>query len=372
MDQQAQLPDRVDVLVVGGGQAGLGTGYRLREAGVAFVIVDDRARTGDVWRARWRSLVLFTPRRFAALPGLPLPPSTDFYPTREQLADYLERYAAAHALPVVHGTRVTAITREGDDFVAETSRGSVRARAVVIATGPFQYPRVPRVGARLDTSVAQLHSSAYDCPDDLPHGSIAVVGGGNSAAQLAVELADSDPARRVTMVAPQQPWFIPERILGLTVYWPLKLLGILSSPAESRISRYIHSRGDGILGIEAKRAVRAGRLALRTSRVVDARARSLVLADGSTLEVDAVLWCTGFRTHYPFVQVEGALTEHGAPLHEGGVSPVAGLYWIGLPWQRRLDSSILHGIAADSADLLEPLLQHLGRVPATASDTMEP
>lgn len=372
MDQQAELPERVDVLVVGGGQAGLGMGYRLREAGIGFVIVDDRERTGDVWRARWRSLVLFTPRRFAALPGLPLPRSTGYYPTREQLADYLEQYAAEHALPVVHGTRVTAVTREGDDFVAESSRGTVRARAVVIATGPFQYPRIPRVGAGLDTSVAQLHSSAYDCADDLPHGSIAVVGGGNSAAQLAVELADSEPARRVTMIAPQQPWFIPERIFGLTVYWPLRLLGILNSPAESRISRYIHSRGDGILGTEAKRAVRAGRLALRTSRVVDARARSLVLADGSTLEVDAVLWATGFRTHYPFVQVEGALTEYGAPLHEGGVSPVAGLYWIGLPWQRRLDSSILHGIAADSADLLEPLLTHLGQVPSAASDSMEP
>lgn len=371
MDQQAQLPDRIDVLVVGGGQAGLGTGYRLREAGVEFVIVDDRERTGDVWRGRWRSLVLFTPRRFAALPGLPLPRSTDSYPTREQLADYLEQYAAEFSLPVVHGTRVTAITHDGDAFVAETSRGSVRARAVVIATGPFQYPRIPRVGARLDTSVAQLHSSAYTCADDLPHGSIAVVGGGNSAAQLAVELADSEPARRVTMVAPQQPWFIPERILGLTVYWPLKLLGILSSPAESRISRYIHSRGDGILGTEAKRAVRAGRLALRTSRVVDARARSLVLADGSTLEVDAVLWATGFRTHYPFVQMEGALTEYGAPLHDGGISPVEGLYWIGLPWQRRLDSSILHGIAADAADLLEPLRRHLGILPVTTSATME-
>ena len=379
MNEQAQLPDQVDVLVVGGGQAGLGMGYRLREAGVPFVIVDDRARTGDVWRARWRSLVLFTPRRFAALPGLPLPRSTSYYPTREQLADYLERYATEHALPIVHATRVTSIVRDSTSFVVETSRGAVRARAVVVATGPFQYPRIPRVGAGLDVSVAQRHSSAYDCPDDLPHGSIAVVGGGNSAAQLAVELANSNPARRVTMVTPQQPWFIPERVLGLTVYWPLRLLGILSSPAESRISQYIHSRGDGILGTEAKRAVRAGRLTLRAgARVVDARARSLVLADGSTLEVDAVIWATGFRTHYPFVQVEGALTEHGAPVHEGGISPVDGLYWLGLPWQRRLDSSILHGIAADSADLVGPLRQHLGRgataraAESGASATMEP
>ncbi|MBX9471016.1 flavin-containing monooxygenase [Microcella sp.] len=372
MNQKAELPDRIEVLVVGGGQAGLGMGYRLREAGVPFVIVDDRARTGDVWRARWRSLVLFTPRRFAALPGLPLPSSTGYYPTREQMADYLEHYAAEFALPVVRETRVIAITRAGDEFVAETTRGTVRARAVVIATGPFQYPRIPRVGAKLELSVAQLHSSAYTCADDLPHGRIAVVGGGNSAAQLAVELADSDRARDVTMIAPQQPWFIPERILGLTVYWPLKLLGILSSPADSRISEYIHSRGDGILGTEAKRAVRSGRLRLLTSRVVDAHERSLVLADGTRHEVDAVLWATGFRTHYPFMQVEGALTEHGGPLHEGGVSPVDGLYWLGLPWQRRLDSSIIHGIAADSADLLAPLERHLGLLRSAASDSMEP
>ena len=371
MNQQAELPDRIDVLVVGGGQAGLGMGYRLREAGVPFVIVDDRARTGDVWRARWRSLVLFTPRRFAALPGLPLPESTDYYPTREQLADYLEHYAAEFALAVVRDTRVTAVTRDGDDFVTETSRGIVRSCAVVMATGPFQYPRVPRVGAKLAASVAQLHSHDYTRPDDLPQGRVAVVGGGNSAAQLAVELVESGTAREVTMIAPQKPWFIPERVLGVSVYWPLKLLGILSSRADSAISEYIHSRGDGILGTEAKRAVKAGRLGLLTSRVVDAHKHSLILADGTRHEVDAVLWCTGFRTHYPFVHVDGALTEHGGPLHEGGVSPVDGLYWLGLPWQRRLDSSILHGIAADSSDLLAPLLRHLGRVPTAASDSME-
>ncbi|WAB81063.1 NAD(P)/FAD-dependent oxidoreductase [Microcella daejeonensis] len=362
------LPETVEVLVVGGGQAGLGMGYRLREAGIPFVIVDDRARIGDVWRARWRSLVLFTPRRFAALPGRPLPRSTSFYPSKDEIADYLERYAEDHALPVVTGARVTAVRHEGGEFVTETSRGVVRARAVVIATGPFQYPRVPRLGAKLAASVAQLHSSAYRSPDDLPTGRTAVVGGGNSAAQLAVELAAT---REVTMVAPAPPWFIPERILGISVYWPLKLLGILGSPAESRISRYIHSRGDGILGTEAKRAVRAGRLALRTSRVVDAEGETLVLADGSRLEVDAVLWATGFRTHYPFVQVDGALTEHGAPVHDEGVSPVAGLYWIGLPWQSRLDSSILHGIAADSRDLLAALRAHLGRPARSASARLD-
>lgn len=369
-----ELPDSIDVVVVGGGQAGLGMGYRLREAGLEHVILDDRARVGDVWRARWRSLVLFTPRRFSALPGLPLPESTSYYPTKHEIADYLEAYAEVHALPVVAETRVTAITREsergsdsdrdGGGFCVETTRGTVRCRAVVIATGPFQYPRVPRVGARLGAAVTQVHSSAYTGPEDLPRGRIAVVGGGNSAAQLADELSTT---HEVTMIAPQKPWFIPERVLGLTVYWPLRLFGILSSPADSRISEYIHSRGDGILGTEAKRAIRAGRIRLLTSRVVDADVRTLVLKDGTRVDVDGVLWGTGFRSHYPFVQIPDALTEHGGPLHDRGVSPVPGVFWLGLPWQHRLNSSILHGIAADSRELLEGVQSHLaasGRVEA--------
>ena len=361
-DDDTALPETTEVLIVGGWQAGLGMGYRLREAGVPFVIVDDRARVGDVWRARWRSLVLFTPRRFSALPGLPLPDSVGYYPTGNEMADYLEAYVEKHALPVVAQTRVTAITRDGDGdgrgFVAETTRGTVHARAVVIATGPFQYPRVPRVAAGLHPEVVQVHSTAYEGPEDLPPGRIAVVGGGNSAAQLADELSATHD---VTMIAPQKPWFIPERILGVTVYWPLKLFGILSSPADSRISEYIHSRGDGILGTQAKRAIRAGRLRLLTSRVVGAAGRELELQDGTRVEVDGVLWGTGFRAHYPFVQVDGALTEHGAPRHDRGVSPVDGLYWLGLPWQRRLDSSIIHGIAADSRELVEVVQSHLRR-----------
>lgn len=370
--EETPVPATVDVLIIGGGQAGLGMAYRLRGTDASTLIVDDRARTGDVWRERWRSLVLFTPRRFAALPGLPLPRGTSYYPRREEMANYLETYATVHELPIVHRTRVTAVRREGEGFVVECQRDdqqlAVRARSVVVASGPFQYPRVPRVSSGLAGTVAQVHTSVYRTPSDLPLGRTAVVGGGNSAAQLAVELSAT---REVTMIAPAPPWFIPERILGVTVYWPLKLFGILSSPAESRISRYIHSRGDGILGTEAKRAVRKGRMRLLSSRVVGAEGRELVLADGSQIEVDAVLWATGFRTHYPFIQIPEALTEHGAPLQTAGVSPVPGLYWIGLPWQTRLDSSIIHGIAADSRDLLDPLLRHLRATNPLPSATME-
>lgn len=375
------LPASVDVLIIGGGQAGLGMAYRLKGTGASTLVVDDRARTGDVWRERWRSLVLFTPKRFAGLPGLSMPAGTSYYPRREEMANYLETYARVHELPIAHRTRVVSVRREGGAFVVDCQRDgeaqTVRARAVVVASGPFQYPRVPRVAAGLDGSVAQLHSSAYRAPSDLPVGRTAVVGGGNSAAQLAVELSAS---REVTMIAPAKPWFIPERILGLTVYWPLKLFGILSSPADSRISQYIHSRGDGILGTEAKTAVRQGRMRLRSSRVVDAEGTELVLADGSKLEVDAVLWATGFRTHYPFIQIPEAVTAHGAPLQSEGVSPVSGLYWLGLPWQTRLDSSIVHGIAADSRDLMASLTEHLREHPRAhryaprhvPSATMEP
>ena len=378
-----EIPSDVDVVIVGGGQAGLGMSYRLSEAGIAHIVLDDRERTGDVWRERWDSLVLFTPKRFAALAGSPLPPETDPYPTRLQIADYLEQYAADHAVPVAHRTRVTRIARAEPtvrdsrgrfaiQYERDAHPGTITARSVVIASGPFQYPRVPRVAAGLDDAVAQRHSSAYRTPSDLPAGRIAVVGGGNSAAQLATELSTGPGAaeRHVTMIAPAEPWFIPEKVAGLSVYWPLSLFGILDSPADSRISQYIHSRGDGILGTEAKKLVRRGQLGLRTSRVVGAAGRALELANGERLEVDAVLWCTGFRAHYPFVAVEGALTEHGGPRHDRGISPVSGFYWIGLPWQSRLDSSILHGIDADARELTAAIVDARGTDPALASASM--
>ncbi len=223
-------PRPVDVLIIGAGQAGLATAYWLTRTSELTVLVVDAHEVGRVWLERWNSLTLFTPRRFSGLPGLPFPRGVGC-PSRLEMARYLQRYAELFELPVETGLRVQRLSRAGDRFLAKTAHGDVVARQVVLATGPFHEPRVPPASGALDTSVHQLHSSAYHEPADLPEGEVAVVGGGNSAAQLALELADT---HQVTVVAPGQPWYLPEKVLGLSTYWWLYLAGILNASAHHR------------------------------------------------------------------------------------------------------------------------------------------
>lgn len=340
----------MDVLVVGGGQAGLGTGHHLaRLSSLSFLIVDGADRVGDSWRRRWDSLVLFTPRRFSSLPGTPMPRGPGEYATKDQAGDYFEDYAARERLPVRLRTRVTGLTRhDAGGYVAETTTGLIRARHVVIATGPYTAPYVPDAAAGLDPAVAQLHSSAYRAPADLPGDDVLVVGAGNSAAQLAVELATA--GRRVTVAAPGGMWFLPARLLGVSVYWWFWLTGVLNSPSTSRISRLVRARGDGIIGRDLQALVATGEVRMHCQRVVGAHGRTVALADGTEVSADAVLWCTGFVPDHDWVRVPGALDEQGRPVHDAGRSPAPGLHWVGLPWQTRLNSGIVDGVDRDARD----------------------
>jgi putative flavoprotein involved in K+ transport len=220
----------------------------------------------------------------------------------------------------------------------------------VLATGPFHKPFVPPAAERLAPGVVQLHSYDYGRPSDLPEGPVLVVGGGNSAAQLAVELART---REVTVAAPREPWFLPEDVLGVSMYWWTLLTGVLNADADARVSRYVRRRGDSIVGKELQALVRSRRVALHTSRVVDADGAVVVLQDGTRLPVRNVLWCTGFRPDTGWIDVPGAVDERGEPVHEAGASPVPGLHWMGLPWQTRLNSSIIDGVDRDAKALAD-------------------
>ncbi|MDP9461242.1 MAG: NAD(P)-binding domain-containing protein [Actinomycetota bacterium] len=248
----------VDVLVIGAGQAGLGTGHWLaRRTSLSFLVVDGAERLGESWRRRWDSLVLFTPRRFSSLAGTAMPRRCGEYASKDEMADYLAAYAARERLPVRLRTRVRTLTRGHGGFVAETTTGRIRARHVVVATGPYIAPFVPGAASGLDPAVAQLHSSAYRVADDLPGQDVLVVGAGNSAAQLAVELAGA--GRRVTVAAPGGMWFLPSRVLGVSLYWWLWLTGVLNSPSTSRVSRMVRARGDGIIGRDLQELSPRGR-----------------------------------------------------------------------------------------------------------------
>ena len=337
----------VDVLVIGAGQAGLGTGYWLtRQTALSFLVVDGDERVGESWRRRWDSLVLFTPRRFSSLPGAPMPRGPGEHASKDEHADYLRSYADGRGLPVRLRTRVLALEQDGTGgFIADTTTGSIRARHVVVASGPYSTPFVPDAADGLDPSVAQLHSSAYRRPGDLPGQDVLVVGAGNSAAQLAVELAAS---RRVTVAAPGGMWFLPSRLFGVSLYWWLWLSGILNGRNGSRVSRLVRARGDGIIGRDLQLLVAAGDVRMVKERVCGAHGSVVLLSDGTKVKTDAVLWCTGFRPDHGWLGIPGALDHLGRPVQDAGRSPVPGLHWVGLPWQTRLNSGIIDGVDRDA------------------------
>jgi len=341
----AGVPVRwVDVLIIGAGQAGLGAAYWLgRITGLQIQVIEQNT-VGNGWLERWDSLRLFTPRRFSGLPGMRFPVGADF-PDKREVADYLSGYAERFALPVETGHQVRRLWQSGGLFYARTDLAEFRARHVVVAAGPFSRPYLPPASALLDDGVFQLHSAAYGRPSDIPGDEVVVVGGGNSAAQLAVELART---HRVTVINPRPPWYLPVTMLGVDLYWWLYLTGTLNARASSPVSRYVRHRGDSIIGTELRREVQSGRVRLITGRVTGAGGQDLTLSDGSHVQAQNVLWCTGYRPELAWIDLPGALDARGEPVHQRGASPVTGLHWMGLPWQSRLNSSIIDGVDRDA------------------------
>ncbi|UNO38512.1 NAD(P)/FAD-dependent oxidoreductase [Streptomyces sp. MST-110588] len=337
------LPPVLDVLVIGAGQAGLAMGHVLARRKHRFAIVD-AAAPGDSWRARWDSLRLFTPARYCGLPGMAFPGDPDHHPGKDEVADYLVRYADAFGLPVTPHSPVTGLTRADGCFTAVTGGGGVwRARQVVIATGPFQEPWRPAAAEDLDPEVVSVHSAHYRNPAALPGTEVLVVGAGNSGAQIAAELAVR--GRRVSVAGPMLP-YLPQRLLGRDAFWWFDRLGLLRTDADTRLGRRLSGR-ETLFGTNLRAMAKAGALRL-VPRVTGAKGRRITLADGTVLEPDAVVWATGYRHRLPWLTVP-VLDERGAPVHRRGVGPVPGLYFLGQPWQTHRASALLAGVGRDAA-----------------------
>lgn len=346
-------PKIYDVLVIGGGQAGLGIGYYLKKSNTSFVIVDSSARTGDPWRRRWDSLELFTPRPFAALPGLKVSNKYHYYPLKDEIADYFESYAQAFELPILHNSYVTRLTKYVGVYSATTQAAIIQARQVVIANGPFHKPFIPLCAKNLDTTVWQLHSLNYKIPSQVPNGDVLIVGGGNSGAQLAMELSKT---HTVTVATSGKPWFLPAQIFGISIYWFFYLFGALSSNKDSKLSQYVRRRGDGIIGKELQTLVKAGAVRLIPHKLSGCSGTGATFADGTTITVSNILWATGFKPDYSWIEIDDVTDRKGLPIHNGGISKIKGLYWLGLPWQRNLNSSIINGVTQDAKHIYDNLM----------------
>jgi putative flavoprotein involved in K+ transport len=340
-------PPRYDVIVIGAGQAGLAMGYFLARQGKRFVILDGADSIGAAWRERWDSLILFTPRRYDGLPGLAFPGDPDGYPTRDEVIAYLERYAASFELPVELGSAVRRLTDDDGGFVAHLDDRRLEADQVVVATGPFQVPHVPSVAGGLAPEVFQTHSGGYRRPDDIPAGSVLVVGGGNTGFQIAKELSAIRPVQ-LAIGSRQKP--LPQRLLGRDLFWWLTKLGLLRKTRDSRIGRRMRDR-DVLVGSGPREVRRRFGVGLKP-RLVAASGRTAAFADGSELEVDAVIWATGFRHDYTWI-ARHVVDSEGRVAHRRGVTDTPGLYFLGLTWQHTRGSALLGWVKDDAEFVAE-------------------
>jgi putative flavoprotein involved in K+ transport len=347
--------ERLDVTVIGAGQAGLAIGYFLARQGRRFVIIDGADSIGSAWQARWDSLTLFTPRRYDSLPGLEFPGDPDGYPTRDEVIEYLERYAERFKLPIALDTGVQSLSFTDERFVLEVEDGSsIEADQVVVATGPFQVPRIPAFAADLGPDVFQTHSTGYRNPADLPAGRVLIVGGGNTGFQIAQELAATHEVH-LAVGSRQTP--LPQRFLGRDLFWWLEKTRVLHKTVDSRLGQRMRDR-DTLIGSSPRSAKRHG--VNMKPRAVGVSGRTVNFADESTLDVDAVIWATGYRFDHSWIELPVA-DEDGTLRHRRGVTDVPGLYFLGLPWQHTRGSALL-GWVKDDAEFIADEIAHVTNI----------
>jgi putative flavoprotein involved in K+ transport len=343
--------ERYDTIVIGAGQAGLAAGYFLAMRDADFLIIDAGSRVGNSWRQRWDSLRLFTPAAYSGLPGMAFPAAPMHLPDKDEVADYLERYAERFELPIRLDTRVESLSWNGERYVIEAGVVTYEADQVVVATGPFQTPRIPSIATQLSPTIHQIHSSQYRNPFELPPGPVLVVGAGNSGAQIALELARF---REVTL-AGRSTGSIPRNILGRDIYrwiWPI-LTRLTADTSLGRKLRKRTSHGDPLVGFGPSLLADAG--VTRVGRVDEIR-DGVALSDGKKIEASVVVWATGFSQDFRWINLPLPM-DGGAPRHARGVVAEApGLYFVGRRFQHRLTSALLGGVSADAEYVVDRLL----------------
>jgi len=400
---------RIHTLVIGGGQAGLAMSRCLSDRGIEHVVLE-RGRIAERWRSeRWESLRLLTPNWQSRLPGYRYQGhDPDGYMTMSEVVRYLDGYAAAIAAPVEAGVAVTGVRRSGVGFAVDTSRGAWRARHVVVATGYCDQPRIPDAAAALPADIVQLSPTAYRSPAQLPPGGVLVVGASSSGIQLADEIAR---AGRAVTLAVGRHTRLPRMYRGRDIMWWLDAMGVLtettaevfdaavsrSQPSLQLVGRpdrasldlpILQARGVRLVGrvtsvdgarvslsddLVAHTAAADARLARLLARVDEFVRRTGVPAsepepfepflwpaptpdaiDLRDAGIRTVVWATGFRRTYPWLHVP-VIGADGEIRQAGGVTPVRGLYVLGMHFQRRRNSAFIDGVGADARELADAI-----------------
>ena len=340
-----------ETVIIGGGQAGLATAWHLTHRNMPCVILDENDRVGTSWRKRWESLRLFTPGRYDNLPGMPYPGPRGSHPGKDDIANYLEAYAARFGFPIRNGVKVVRVSAEGDHYNIETENETITAYNVVVATGPFHNPRIPEFADELDPQIVQMHSSAYQTPSQVQDGPVLVVGAGQSGAEIALDMAKDHKVWLSGRDVGEEPAFEDNfsgrLISAIMVFAATKIVNV-ANPLGRKLRNHFFRPPHGIprAGGTKKRLKKAGvEWVGRTNGTDNGYPK---LEDGQVLKVKNVIWCTGFVTDYSWIDLP-IFDDFGFPVHERGVvQGQPGLYFIGMPFQRTLSSSLLLGVGKDA------------------------
>jgi len=339
----------LDTVIIGGGQSGLAVAYHLKKRGMPFLILDAQKRIGDSWRTRWDSLRLFTPAKYDGLPGMRFPAPRWAFPTKDEMGDYLESYAERFELPTRTGVSVERVSRDGDRYVVEADGLRLEADRVVVASGAYRVAKRPEFAKELDPAIRQLHSSEYRNPEQLRNGSVLVVGAGNSGAEIAYELSRTHTALISGTPAGEIPVrhgsFAARLVLPLVRFLGYHLL-TRRNPIGRKVGPKLAAKATPLIRVKSKELAAAG--VERVSRVAGVQDGRPVLDDGRVLDVDNVIWCTGFRHDFPWIDLP-VFKENGEPEHDRGVVHASpGLYFMGLLFQFAEASEALPGVGRDA------------------------
>lgn len=351
------LPESIDTVVIGAGQAGLSAGYHLKQRGVPFVILDAHESVGDSWRKRWDSLRLFTPARYDGLPGLPFPAPPAHLPTKDEVADYLASYATQFELPIRLGVEVHRLTRDGSRFRVDCGHSQIMAENVIVASGFDHQPNIPEFAAELDDDIVQFHSKEYRNPSQVRDGGVLVVGAANSGAEISVEVASQghptwlsgrDPGQEPTkpgtltarLLNPLM-WFVATKVTRVDTFIGRKVRDQFLDPPRGIPRGRVRRKEIAAAGVE------------QVPRTEGVRDGFPLLADGQVLEVSNVIWCTGFTPGFDWIELPLS-TKHGIPSHERGVvASIPGLYFLGLYFQHSLSSPLVGGVGRDARYIVD-------------------
>ena len=353
----------IETLVIGGGQSGLVMGYHLSRRGLPYAIIDANHRIGDAWRNRWDSLRLFTPNRLNGLPGMPFPGGYHWgFPSKDEMADYLESYARRFDIHVETGVRVERLSREGDRFVATAGNRRFEADNVVVAMSSWQKPRIPEFASALDPSIVQLHVAEYRNPGQLQEGGVLVVGAGNSGAEVANELARTHDvwlSGPDTGNIPFRPESVAARIL-MPIIGRIIFHRVLttSTPIGRKVRPKWVSTGEPLIRVKPKDLAAAG--VERVPRVTGVQHGQPQLEDGRRIDVANVVWCTGFHPGFSWIDLP-VLGPQGPVQHRGIVKSEPGLYFLGLKFLYSVSSEQIHGVGRDAAHIADAIAARRGK-----------